>query len=145
MVVGVGFRTNHAAVGMLQALMAEIGVEVVAVPVGSGVQHLLGVVVLIDEDLAVVRADAATGELRQLLRAQGIGCIDIDTDDELLHHHGMNMVVLAPRRVMMSDAAPRLRGRLEARGIEAEVVNLTETARAAGGLGCLTGILRRES
>jgi arginine deiminase len=54
-----------------------------------------------------------------------------------------NFVTLGPRRVVMAAANPVTQGFLTAQGVECRTVAMRELLRAAGGIGCLTGILRR--
>lgn len=143
-VVGVGFRTNDGGAEALRGVLRDQGVGMVAVPLGPGVQHLLGAVVFLDERLAAVQARAANAELRGLLRARDVELIELAPDAHPVSGRGMNLVPLAPRRVVMPAGAPAVRDRLEAAGVEAYEVDVGEYLKAAGGVGCLTGILRRE-
>jgi arginine deiminase len=58
---------------------------------------------------------------------------------------GLNVVTLGPGRVLMADANPNTRAFYEKLGIACRVVQTDELHRAAGGIGCLTGVLERES
>jgi N-dimethylarginine dimethylaminohydrolase len=57
----------------------------------------------------------------------------------------MNFVTLRPRRVLMPAGCQGVRARLEAEGIATIEVEIGEYLKAAGGVGCLTGVLRRRS
>ena len=45
----------------------------------------------------------------------------------------------------MPAACPRTQQLLEAHGVACVTVEISELAKAAGGMGCLTGILKREA
>jgi N-dimethylarginine dimethylaminohydrolase len=139
--IGTGKRTNDAAVRQIAPLLAEMGVRVVPVEVGAGVQHLLGVVNLVTPDLACVLAAHLTPSLRDALR--GVRLLELDSDGETEDRRAMNFVTLAPGRIVMPAHCPRTRARYEAAGIEAFEVDVSEYIKAAGALGCLTGILAR--
>ncbi|WP_188188799.1 dimethylarginine dimethylaminohydrolase family protein [Nonomuraea sp. SYSU D8015] len=141
--VGTGFRTNAGGAQAVREVLAPQGVRVLTTPLRPGVQHLLGTVMFVDERLAAVHAAACGPELRALLREHGHELIEVPADDELLVARGMNMLVLGPRRLIMPSRAPAIRRRLEAAGVEVQELEIGEYVRAAGGLACLTGILRR--
>jgi N-dimethylarginine dimethylaminohydrolase len=144
-VVGIGFRTNQAGARVVGSALREYDVATVEVPVGTGVQHLQGSVAFLDHRVAAVRTSAASEELRQVLRDRDYRLIELASDDELLTARGMNLVALAPGRVLMPVGAPRIREQFEAAGVRTHVVEVGEYVKAAGALGCLTGILRRHS
>ncbi len=142
--VGTGLRTNQAAAARLRGVLAELGVDLVEVPMpASGVQHLLGVVNLIDADLAAHRPAHGSPELTGLLDDLGIAPLDLEESPESGTGGGMNFVTLAPRTILLPSQNPACRARYEAAGVEVHEAHITEYLAAAGGLGCLTGILAR--
>jgi N-dimethylarginine dimethylaminohydrolase len=143
-VVGVGFRTNAAGARAVTRVLAEQGVAVRTVPLGPGVQHLLGAVVPVADRLAAVHAAAAGPPLRAVLGDLGYRLIEVPADAELLTARGMNLVTLEPGRVLMPTSAPTIRRRLETAGVAVEEVEVGEYVKADGALGCLTGIVRRQ-
>lgn len=142
--VGVGFRTNSSAVSALRGILTEVGAEVVTTRLGPGVQHLLGALAVLDEQLAAVHGGAATEHLRTVLRSRGYRLVELPPDEELLARRGMNMVTLAPGQVLMPAGAPGVRHRLEAVGVAVDEVDIDQYLAAAGGVACLTGILWRQ-
>ncbi|WNV85000.1 arginine deiminase family protein [Umezawaea sp. Da 62-37] len=144
-VVGVGFRTNAAGARAVAGALCGYGVDVVKVRLGPGVQHLLGSVVFLDHGLAAVHGAAVGPGLRTLLRDRGYRLLEVPPDGELLTARGMNMVALAPGRVLMPTGAPVLRERMEAAGVSTHEVDVGEYVKAAGALGCLTGVLHRSA
>ena len=143
-VVGTGFRTNAAGAGEVRDVLVAQGVTTVEVPLGSGVQHLLGSLVLLDERTAAVHATAAGPALRAVLHDHGYRVLEFEPDRELVSARGLNLVAVAPGRVLMPAGAPGIRRRLEAEGVETHEVAMGEYVKAAGGLGCVTGILHRD-
>lgn len=140
-VVGLGRRTNEAGFRAVGRVLADQGVQCVGVDLPPTVQHLLGAVNLVDRDLAV--AWDATPALRATLAEAGVRTLDFVDDDEVVHGRALNFVTLAPRSVLMPAGNPRTRRRLEAAGIEVTERAVSQYLRAAGGIGCLTGILGR--
>jgi len=143
--VGVGRRTNFEACQSLASILQGMGVSCVPVEVPAGSQHLLGVVSFIDSDLAALRADRLSDTLLQLLRSRGIEPLVLPATDEITRGLAMNFVTLTPRHVLMPAGAPDTRRLLEGAGVRCDAVDIGEYLKAAGGLGCLTGILHRDS
>lgn len=143
--VGVGRRTNPSGVAFLRRLLDEQDVELLPVELPHGVQHLLGLVNIIDSDLAAVRQDLASAALLRCLESSGIRPIPCEPGPDLTHGFGMNFVTLAPRHVVMPAGHPEVRRRLSALDVQVDELDVGEYQKAAGGLGCLTGILRREA
>ena len=142
--IGVGRRTNAAGFEAVARVLAEQGVDAVPIPLPSGVQHLLGVVVPLDRDLAAVRASKAPPALHALLADRGVREIALSDDDDMICQRGMNLVCLAPRVVVMPDGAPVIRAALEAAGVSTCALDVSEYLAAGGGLGCLTSVLLRD-
>lgn len=141
--IGVGVRTNESGARFVSRQLDEMGVDSVTVGLPGGVQHLLGVVNFADRNLAAVRRDKATDELLGILRNSGVETIFCDPGEEVFERLGMNFVALGPRRIVMPSGCPSLHRRLSEAGITVYEADIGEYLKAAGGLGCLTGILRR--
>lgn len=141
--IGIGLRTNRAGADLVAYILREMGITSIAVILPSGVQHLLGVVNLVDHNLAAIRADKASDELQSVLRSMNIEIISCPPGEEVSERLGMNFVTIAPRRVVMSTGCPFLKKELSLAGITAHELEVSEYRKAAGGLGCLTGILKR--
>ncbi|MEN9785912.1 MAG: hypothetical protein RLZZ299_1176 [Pseudomonadota bacterium] len=139
--LGVGRRTNAEGAAQLTALLATMGVTVRPVPLAACVQHLLGAVNLLDADLAAVRTDALTPELRAALGGRTL--LELAPDAEVKDRRAMNFVTLRSRRVLMPTGCPATRARLEAHGVACVEAEVGAYVDAAGGMGCATGILRR--
>jgi N-dimethylarginine dimethylaminohydrolase len=143
--VGVGHRTNGAGFEQLAALLRTMAVETIGVTLSHEVQHLLGAMVLLDVDLAAVRQGPEAAELTKILEHRGFRCIVFDSDDEMNARRGMNFVTLAPKSVVMPSGCPRVRARLEQTGVTCRELDVSEYIAAGGALGCLTGVVRRDS
>ena len=142
--IGVGVRTNEAGASFVARQLREMGVDSVAVRLPPGVQHLLGIVNFADRNLAAVRRDKAGDDLLGLLREAGVETVFCQPGEEVSERLGMNFVALGPRRVVMPGGCPSLRRSLSEAGVTVHEAEVGEYLKAAGGLGCLTGILRRQ-
>lgn len=142
--VGEGLRTNAAGRALVEHVLREQGVDVrtVVMPAG-GVQHLMGVVCLASEALAVVRAAMAPDALYGILQEHGYDCLALEDDAEVQIGRAMNFVAVRPGEIVMPAGNPQVQARLEAAGIRCHPVPISEALKAAGGVGCLTGVIRR--
>jgi N-dimethylarginine dimethylaminohydrolase len=141
--VGVGRRTNEAGHALLGRVLHDQGVQTVPVEVPDTSQHLLGALVPLSPGRAL--GLRATPSIRACVARLGWELVDMPIDEETTARRAGNLVVLGPGRVLMPDGCPRTRAWLERLGVGCEVVEVSEYVKAAGGLGCLTGILRRAS
>jgi N-dimethylarginine dimethylaminohydrolase len=141
---GLGHRTNKEGFAQLSQLLAFQGVAAVGVPLPDGVQHLLGLLQLVDKDLALLRAEIAPASLKAILRKNKISVIPVPEGGETSRRQGMNIVTVAPRRLIMPAGCPGLRKLYEAAGLTvAAEVAIPQLINGAGGLACATGILAR--
>ena len=70
---------------------------------------------------------------------------EAETLGEIQKGKALNFVTLGPRRILMVDGNPVSRAFFVNQGIECLCVPANELAKAAGAIGCLTGVLWRES
>ena len=62
-----------------------------------------------------------------------------------LHGFALNGVTLGPRRFLMADGNPATQAFYESLGVTCITADVSELSRASGAIGCLTGILARET
>ena len=145
LLLGIGYRTNEAALDALRAAFA--GVEVVAfdLPHWSGageVMHLMSFISPLDRDLALVYPRIAPVRLLELLAERGIGVVEVP--DEEFESQGSNVLALGPRRALALDGNPETRRRLERAGVDVVVYRGDEISKKGdGGPTCLTRPLLR--
>jgi N-dimethylarginine dimethylaminohydrolase len=142
--IGRGLRTNAQGIAQVGAILEEMGVTVIAVDLPFGTMHMMGTLRFADRDLAVGFPRRVPFASVEALRARGFEVIFLPDDGEAEHGSALNFVTLAPRRVLMVDGNPATRTLLEAHGVESVAVPAAELRKAAGAIGCLTGILRRD-
>jgi N-dimethylarginine dimethylaminohydrolase len=144
--IGRGLRTNAAGADQLRALLEEMGVTVVTVDLPAGAMHLMGLLRLADRDLAIAWPGRTPAAAVAALRERGIRVAFIPDSAvaEIRAGMALNFVTLGPRRILMVDGNPGSRAFYEAEGIECLRVAADELAKAAGAVGCLTGVLWRD-
>jgi dimethylargininase len=147
LLVGIGYRTNPAAVAAFEA--AFPGVQVIAFDLphwnGRGeVMHLMSFISPLDRDLVLVYLRIAPVRLLELLAERGIGVVEVPDDE--FETQGPNVLALGPRHALALDGSPETRRRMERAGVEVVVYRGDEISRKGdGGPTCLTRPLLRAS
>ncbi len=138
-----GLRTNVEGAAQVTGLLHEMGVEVVAVGLPYGAMHLMGQLRFADRDLAIAWPGRVPYAAVEALRARGYTVLFLPDEGEAERRMALNFVTLGPRRILMAAGNPISQAFYENAGIVCHTVEVDELAKAAGGIGCLTGILER--
>ena len=143
--IGRGLRTNDAAIAQIGALLSEMGVETIVADLPAGTMHLMGMLRFADRDLAIAWPRRTPHAAVEALRARGyrVAFLPDEALAESEPGRALNFVTLAPSRVLMAAGNPVSRRFYEDLGIACTTVPVDELAKAAGAIGCLTGVLRR--
>ena len=78
------------------------------------------------------------------LRHRGYEVAFLPDEDEVQANRALNFVTLGPRRILMPAGNPSTKAWYENLGIEVLETPMFELRKAAGAVGCLTGIVARE-
>jgi arginine deiminase len=138
-----GLRTNEEGAAQVAATLRELGAQVIRVHLPSGTMHLMGQLRFLDRDLAVVRRGRIPEHALAALADHGYSALFFPDEQEMKNGFAHNFVTLSPRSALMPAANPVTQAFLTGHGVECRTVPMRELLRAAGGIGCLTGILRR--
>ena len=147
LLVGLGYRTNTAAIDQLGPRLAEQGVEVHTfdLPYHHGPAeclHLMSFISMLDADLAVVYLPMMPVRLVQLLGERGVTMVEVPEDEFL--SMGPNVLAVAPRRAVAVEGNPVTRARMEAAGVEVTTYPGAHISlNGDGGPTCLTRPLIR--
>ncbi len=142
---GLGRRTNAEGLRQLAEALRPQGARVVPVRLPEGVQHLLGLLQIVDARLALARVSLLPRETLRLLAARGLRVVAVPENEEVVERQGMNLVTLSPGTVLMPDDCPGLRGLYARAGIRvAAQLRVRELRKGAGGLACAVGVISRE-
>ncbi len=142
--LGVGLRTNHEGADQVTTVLEEMGVNVIRTDLEAGSMHLMGCLRFADCDLAVTWPGQTPDQAVKALRDHGFETLAMPDMGEIIKGQALNFVTLGPRRILMSAGNPRTMRAFEKAGIECLTVDISELGKAAGGIGCLTGVLERE-
>ncbi|WP_406458518.1 arginine deiminase family protein [Streptomyces sp. NBC_00876] len=144
--VGLGARTNAAGARQVADEAGQQGARVLRLSVPAGIQHLLGVLQVLDTDLLAARTSMMNPAEVRHLREQGFTVVDIPESDEVRTHLAFNFVTVAPRAVLMPSGSRHTAALLSRHGVECVArVPIPELIKGAGGIACATGTLARTS
>ncbi len=142
---GQGFRTNVE--GLRQLAEALPGVELIPVPLPyyggpDACLHLMSLISLVAEDLAVAYLPLLPVPFLEVLEQRGIGVVPVPEAE--FATMGPNVLALAPRDCVMLEGNPATQSRLEAAGCTVRTYRGSEISlKAEGGPTCLTRAVRR--
>ena len=142
-IVGRGLRTNDEGAAQVTSLLVEMGVEVVQVDLPYGSMHLMGMLRIADQELALAYPNRLVHKGVEALKRCGYEVAFVPRTDELLSGSAFNFVCLGPREILMSTGYPKTQSFYESLGIKCHTVDVSELRKAAGAVGCLTGIVER--
>jgi arginine deiminase len=97
----------------------------------------------VDRDLAYYWEGRFGEEGIEALEARGYQALPVPDNQEAERDFALNFVTLGPREILMPTGCPVSQAAYEAQGITCRTVDVSEIVKAAGGIGCLSGILRR--
>jgi len=139
-----GLRTNAEGAAQVRSLLREMAVDVVEVELPYGAMHLMGQLRFADRDLAVGWPGRVPYTAVEELRERGYQVLFLPDEDEARSRMALNFVTLGPRQILMPEGNPISQALFEASGIECITLGVDELTKAAGGIGCLTGVLARD-
>ena len=139
-----GLRTNQAAIDQIGHLLGEIGASLLAVDLPTGTMHLMGMLRIVDRDLAVAWPRRTPHAAVAALRERGCEVAFLPEAEEAERNRALNFVTLGPRKILMVAGNPATQAFYESLGIDCITTPAAELAKAAGAIGCLTGVLARE-
>lgn len=142
-IIGRGLRTNEAGIAQVSAVLDRIGIAALVVDMPFGTMHLMGMLRIVDADLAIAWPRRTPFAAVAALRARGIRVAFLPDEDDSTRNRAMNFVTLSPRRILMVGGCDRARDFYAGLGIDCTEVDCSELAKAAGAIGCLTGVLER--
>jgi N-dimethylarginine dimethylaminohydrolase len=144
-ILGRGLRTNDEGAAQVSSTLNEMGVAVVQVDLPFGTMHLMGMLRIVDHDLALARPRRLAYRGVEALRARGFQVAFVPDSWETAANKAFNLVTLGPREILMVAGNPKTQAFYESLGITCHAVAADELGKAAGAIGCLTGVLERSA
>lgn len=145
-IIGVGNRTDNKALQEISNILNKENIKCIKLPVNQNVtQHILGTLQIVDKDLAFVRVDIIDPSIIDFLRNNCFNVVPIKENNEIKKKQAMNIVTVAPRKIIMTADCPVTRAIYEKNGVEVFAeLKIDELINGAGGLACATNIISRE-
>jgi len=138
-----GFRTNTEGAAQVEECLKWMGVGVVRTRLPRGTMHLMGQLRILDEGVAVGWRGRLPQEAGAAVEAAGYTLHFIPDEEEARKGFSLNVVTLGPGRILMPRGNPLTQAFFERLGVECISVPAQELGKAAGSVGCLTGVLER--
>jgi len=139
-----GIRTNAEGADQVTSTLREMGVTVHRTHLPPGTMHLMGQLRIMDSDLAVAWRGRLPQDAVDLLAEAGFVVRFLPDEEEARRGFALNSVTLGPRRILMPAGNPVSQAFFQDLGVECVTVQVGELGKAAGSIGCLTGVLDRE-
>jgi len=143
-VIGRGLRTSQAAIDQITRVLSEMGITTLAFDMPFGTMHFMGMLRVVDKDLAFIWPRRTPHALVILLQERGFKVLPLPDLDEATTNMAFNFVVLGPRKIMLAAKNPASLAFYTSMGIECLSIPVDELRKANGAMGCMTGILCRE-
>jgi N-dimethylarginine dimethylaminohydrolase len=138
--LGTSIRCNEEGAEQLREILARIGWRLIVVPLPGYTIHIDLHLAMLDSDLALVHAEGLPFAFLAKLQEMGIELVYADPDEEW----GINLLALAPRRVLMAQGSTRTAERLSAAGVQVLTIPYDELQNNGGGVHCSTMELIRD-
>lgn len=142
--LGRGLRTNTDGINQVSRKLKEIGVDSICVDLPFGTMHLMGIIRLLSEDLAVAWPGRVAFTAVKTLQERGISVLFAPDEEEVKSGHALNFVTIGQREILMPAGNPKSQTFYRSKGITVHTVDVSQLSKAAGAIGCLTGILQRD-
>jgi N-dimethylarginine dimethylaminohydrolase len=140
--VGRGRRTNNEGIRQLRHLVKDFVDELIVVDLPSSVFHLMGIISLIDEKLAVINSMMLPEPFRRWLVHKGFELLDVPPEE--CDTLACNVLALAPRQCILLSGNRQTQDILTNKGIEVLTYSGEEISlKGSGGPTCLTRPLLR--
>ena len=147
--IGRSYRTNDEGIRQFKEILGDLVNEVITVPIPHGdgedfILHLMSLISMIDEKLAVVYSRYMPVFFRQYLINRGFTLIE--TDDKEYDYLGTNVLNLGNKKCVVLDGNPKMKKSLEDAGIKVFVYPGRDLSYlTSGGATCLSCVIAVES
>ncbi len=142
--IGRGLRTNREGAEQVAGALADIGTQAIIVDLPFGTMHFMGLLRICDRDLAIVWPRRTPHAVVEALRARDIEVAFLPASDDFEFRSAFNFVTLGPRKILMVGDNGQATDFYTGLGLECLETPCAELRKAAGAVGCLTGIIERE-
>lgn len=144
-VLGTSSRANEAGVRQVENELRNISVtNIIKTQIPYGSIHLDGYMNMVDKDKLLIFPWHVAYDCAKALMDRGIKLIEATDIQEVKQGMAMNVVALAPGKVVMPKGNPKTKAALEDAGVEVFELDINELMNGWGALHCMTAFLRRD-
>ncbi len=137
-----GLRGEEVAARQVGGWMEAEGIEVRYAPIDEYYVHIDLMVCMLAEKLCAVCLDTTDPEIVDWLRGKRIEIVPVSFRETMAL--GCNVVALGNEKVLSTEAAPELNGKLRALGMTVYDPDMSQFQLAGGGVHCMCQPLRRD-
>ena len=137
-----GLRGEEVAARQVGGWMEAEGIEVRYAPIDEYYVHIDLMVCMLAEKLCAVCLDTTDPEIVNWLRGRRIEIVPVSFRETMAL--GCNVVALGNDKVLSTEAAPELNGKLRALGMTVYDPDISQFQLAGGGVHCMCQPLRRD-
>jgi N-dimethylarginine dimethylaminohydrolase len=134
--IGRGLRTNDEGAAQVATALHAMGVETAQVDLPYGTMHLMGMLRIVDRDLAIAWPTRLAVRAVEALRVRGYRVEFLPDVREARDSHAFNIVTLGPRTILMPGGNPPTQRFYEELGVRCVAVPVDEAR---------SGVLRASS
>lgn len=142
--IGRGMRTNDEGAAQLTSTLNEMGVEVIVVDLPFGTMHMMGTMRIVSENTAIARHFRFVHRGVEALKRHGYRVEFLPESWETEHNKAFNFVTVGRNEILMAANNPNTQEFYESLDVTCHTVPVDELGKAAGAIGCLSGIVERE-
>jgi arginine deiminase len=106
--------------------------------------HFMGMLRIVDRDLAICWPRRTPFATVRALEERGVEILWLPDAPDTELNRALNIVTLGPRKILMLAGYGKVQKAYESAGIECVTVDGSELVKAAGAIGCLTGVVSRD-
>ncbi|MEM7206962.1 MAG: arginine deiminase family protein [Pseudomonadota bacterium] len=142
--IGRGHRTNQTAIEQISATLHEIGCDVISVDLPFGTMHFMGMLRIPSKDLAICWPRRTPHATVMELQKRGFRVEFLPGQEGSEPYRAMNFVTLDSGKILMVEGLESAKRFFESLDLECHTSPTDELSKAAGNIGCLTGVVSRE-
>jgi len=105
----------------------------------------MGTLCIVERDLAICWQTRTPNAAVKALQEHSYNILFIPDEKEDIQGMALNFVTLAPNTILMPAGNSSTQSFYEDSGIKCVTAEVNELHKAAGGIGCLTGVLKRST
>jgi arginine deiminase len=145
-VIGTGNRTSESGANQVEAELRNQGVStIIRTETPYGTIHLDGYMNMVDTNKMIIFPWHVSHDCAKQLREKGVKLVEASNIEEVIQGMALNLVALAPGKVVMPAGNPETKAVLINEGIEVIEVEMSEIINGGGAMHCMTSFLRRDT